>query len=469
MWAIHPLHTSAVVYVSGRADPLAAACGFLGLFFGIRSLAAIGGIRWLLLFTAGVLFLFSALSKEIGLIFPVLWCAIGLVRKRRNEIVTAVLLLVATLTLYSILRLTAEHVPAPRFRAATRLASRPAVAARACAEYAALILFPINLHMERDVSDSTNDGNSDQQGSSRSNGVKTAIGVLVAGAFVYWLIRSWTENNPTFTCLVMAILAYLPISGVFPLNATVAEHWIYIPTAFVFLAASITISQLRISKPIVATILGAWLLFLGVRTWIRTLDWKDQRTFLQRTMANGGESARMLVNLAGLELKEQKLDLAKEHLTAAWKKEPDQPLVIINLASLAVLQNDLETARRLLDRAATIPFIAPRAYELLAVLNHRETGQIDLSLFQLAARKGPPNWSIERRYIQALDQSGSTNDAIAELKSCLETQWYRAESWQFLGELLTKVGQKSEAIEALRRAKAYDVHLGHAREGGSTP
>ncbi len=38
LWAIHPIQSGAVIYISGRADPLAAAFGFAGLYCGIRSL-----------------------------------------------------------------------------------------------------------------------------------------------------------------------------------------------------------------------------------------------------------------------------------------------------------------------------------------------------------------------------------------------------------------------------------------------
>ena len=41
-WAIHPLHTSAVTYVSGRADPLAALFGFSALALGLASLEELG-------------------------------------------------------------------------------------------------------------------------------------------------------------------------------------------------------------------------------------------------------------------------------------------------------------------------------------------------------------------------------------------------------------------------------------------
>ena len=62
--------------------------------------------------------------------------------------------------------------------------------------------------------------------------------------------------------------------------------------------------------------------------------------------------------------------------------------------------------------------------------------------------------------MEALDQSGAPGAAITELKSCLATQWYRAESWQLLSDLLTKAGQPAEAAVAKARAEEYDVRLG---------
>ena len=89
----------------------------------------------------------------------------------------------------------------------------------------------------------------------------------------------------------------------------------------------------------------------------------------------------------------------------------------------------------------------------------KENGRVDLSRLRLAARTGPPNWAVEKRYVEALAQNGETAAAISELKSCLTAQWYRAESWQLLSELLSKAGQAAEAAEAKARADAYDVHL----------
>ena len=268
--------------------------------------------------------------------------------------------------------------------------------------------------------------------------------------------------------MILGIITYLPVSGIILLNATVAEHWLYLPSAFLFLAVSVTASTLfnpaqENWKPRTrnAYLVGAavWILFLAVRTCVRTFDWKDQRTFLNRTIANGGDSARMLINLAGLELSEGQLDSAKTHLQMALQKEPDQPMALINLASVAIKQNDFTFAHEILAQAKQIPFIEAQANDLLAVLAYRESGKVDLLRLRLAARTGPSNWSIEKRYIRTLDDAGQANRAIDELKMCLVTQWYRAESWQLLSEILGKAGRTAEAAQAQATRREYDVHL----------
>jgi tetratricopeptide (TPR) repeat protein len=102
----------------------------------------------------------------------------------------------------------------------------------------------------------------------------------------------------------------------------------------------------------------------------------------------------MLINLAGLELNEGQLDSAKRHLALALRNEPNQSLAILNLASVAIRQNDFIAAHDLLDRATKMPLIEARAYELLGVLEYKEKGRVDL--LRLAARTGPPNWSSAR-------------------------------------------------------------------------
>jgi hypothetical protein len=459
VWAIHPVQTAAVAYISGRADPLAAAFGFLGLYCALRALPATGSRRSLLLLAGGALFLLSALSKETGLVFPLLWCAILILRKSWKQILPAAVVILFVVVSYLSLRLPAEHIPAPRLRPPAPLLVTPIVIARAFAGYTGLILFPIHLHMDRDV-ESRPDGSDEARLTGMAwRELQTLLGILLIAAAVYWLVRTRTRDPAIFACLVLAALAYIPVSGVVLLNATIAEHWLYVPSAFLFLAAALAITRLPVPAPVLTAAVVLWMAFLGTRTCLRTFDWKNQRTFLERNMAAGGDSARMLINLAGLELHEGKLDSAKTHLDAALKKEPNHPLAVINLAVVAIRRNDFTTAREVLNRAKDLPLVDAQAYELLAILDLKEHDHVDVLRFRLAARTGPPNWRIERRYIEVLDQTGATPAAIRELSGCLQTQWYRAESWQLLSRLLSKAGPTREGMEALEQAKAYDVHL----------
>jgi tetratricopeptide (TPR) repeat protein len=458
-WAVHPVHTAAVAYISGRADPLAAMFGFLGLYCGIRAAPTTRARRWLLQIATAVLFLLSALSKETGLLFPVLLIAIVLLKKSWRQLLTALVIFAFVAVSYLSLRLPAEHFPAPQLRPPAPLLVRPIIFARAFAEYTGLLLFPAHLHMDRDVESHPLGPDEEGMRGAAQRELQTLAGIVLIAAALFWLIRSRQKDPAVFGLLVLAVAAYLPVSGAFSLNANIAEHWLYLPAAFLFLAATVAISRRQVPMPVAASLIAVLVVFLGARTFLYTLDWKNQRTFLERTIAAGGDSPRMLINLASQELHEGQLDSAKKRLEAVLKIEPNQPFAVINLAVVTMQKGDYAATREILNRAKDLPVVDAQAYELLAILEIREHERVELLRFRLASRTGPPNWRIERRYIEALDQTGHSSEAINELAATLKTQWYRAESWQLLSRLFSRQGLTREATEALEQAKAYDVHL----------
>ncbi len=469
VWAIHPVQSAAVVYISGLADPLAATFGFLGLYFSVRSLRANGRGKLVFLIAGGVAFLLSALSKESGLIFPVIAIVFFALRKNWIDIWKSIAVAAFVCAIYFSLRAGAEQFPTPRFNPSPPLLVKPVIMARAAAEYAGLILLPLHLHMDRDVETHPSGFSKASMSGASWRELQTLLGILLVAAVIYWMVRTRKRSPAVFACLLFAVISYLPISGIVALNATVAEHWIYLPSAFFFLAVAIEAGAFfensrwrrRPAMVLVASLLfAAWLVFLGARTFIRNFDWKNQRTFLEQTIASGGDSARMLINLGTLEVNEGKWEDAAVHWHAALQKQPDQPLAVLDLGLLALKQNDFKLARQLLTRATQMPLIDAHAEELLAILEYKESGHVDLIRLRLAARTGPPDWSIEKRYIEVLDESGATTAAIKELFHCLQSQWYRAESWQLLSKLFAKQGHPDRAAGALAQARAYDVHLG---------
>jgi tetratricopeptide (TPR) repeat protein len=476
VWAIHPVNSSAVIYISGRADPLAAAFGFLGLYLVVRSLRALGTSKTVMLAAALIAFLLGALSKEAGLIFPLLAIAFLALRRNWSDLWKTAAIAALVFVTYASLRLAAEHIPPPVLHAPTPAVLKPILISRAVAEYAGLILLPLNLHMERDV-DTRFIGPADSRMTAASwRELQTLLGIVLLAALAYWMIRARKRDPAVFMCLVFFAVSYLPVSGIVELNATVAEHWLYLPSAFLFLAAVLEIVGLlerkRQQRPIitaaVSVLFVVWLGFLATRTFIRTFDWKNQRTFFERTIARGGDSARMLINLGGLDLSEEKLEDATVHLHAALEKEPDQPFAIINLAAVALKENDLKLARQLLERATKMPAVEAQAQESLTVLENKETGRANVRRLRMATRTGPSNWAIEKRYVKLLDETGDQSAAIKELQKCVRIEWYRAESWELLGQLLSKAGMPDKAALAFSYADSYDVHLRLHHEGQPT-
>ena len=132
---------------------------------------------------------------------------------------------------------------------------------------------------------------------------------------------------------------------------------------------------------------------------------------------------------------------------------------MLNLAAVALKRNDLKTARAFLERAQKNPVSLAQAEEMLAIVEQREKGQIDLARLRMAARTDPSSWPIMRRYLAGLAVTGQLPRAVAELRVLLQTEWYRAESWQLLSEYLTRLGKIPEATAAQAKAHALDVHL----------
>ncbi len=205
--------------------------------------------------------------------------------------------------------------------------------------------------------------------------------------------------------------------------------------------------------------LTAWLIFLPVRTFLRCFDWYDQRTFITRTIAAGGDSARMYINLANLEMNDGRLREAQQALEKALAREPGNPLALLEFGAVALKNRDFPRARMIWEKVTDPPELRARAQENLAVLENRETGKVNLLRLRLAARTGPANWPIEKRYIKALADVGYPDRAVTELKTCLRVAPYRSESWLMMSELLQRMHRPNESAIALAEAEALDVHL----------
>ena len=508
VWAVHPLHTSAVTYVSGRADPLAALFGFSALFLGLLSLeqgrrAALAGGA------AGVCFLAALLSKESGIFALLVWVPVLFAERPPRAVwVRWGVITLLVLGTYGALRFSAARIAPPSGRQKT-LAVRPELVARAAAEYAELLLAPRTLRMERDITPG-------RQDLTRASGrraffirAQTWVGAAVLAGIIGWWWWARRRAPVGALALVAAAIAYVPISNVFSLNATAAEHWLYVPSAFLFLAAAAAFSGLggaRDSRaafgdspnasedalPVQARadesgpshlpdparrvaaqhrrvacatlVLAIWAVWLGGLTWQRQAAWKDQPTFLQETIAAGGNTARMHVNLGTFEAGRGNDEAARDEFREALRLDPEQPIAMLGLAAQSIRLGDYPTARDALDRAQKFRHVAAEVAQLRGAMAYREHGTDATPAMKAAAEAMPLNWLFRKRYLTALTQTGKSDIAMRELSAFLAEQPFRGDSWKMLGDLLSKARQHSAASRAFTQAARLDVHDVEARE-----
>ncbi len=456
-WAVLPLHSSAVIYVAGRADLLAALFGFLALYLleiarsGTRPVACVCG--------AALCVLGAMLSKESGILFallPLVFLPGGKLRVR-----WWVPALCAALAVYAALRFSAAEIPPP-YKPPVPLAVRPILAARAWAEYAGLLVAPIHLHMERDLVPLDAGNTAETLRRARLREAQTILGFALFAGFLFWCRRAWRRDRLAFACLLAFFAAYLPISNLFSLNAAAAEHWLYVPCAFLLLALFLSLPMRRgFSFALVA-----WLAFFGVRTFLRNADWHDDRRFFETTIRDGGDSARMYTNLGSLESTEGHYKDALADFAQALSRPGDQPFACLGLAAAYVRLRDFPRARAQLEAVSAVPLVHSEYLQYLATVEYLEKGEDRVDLLREAASAG--SWAAEKRYISHLAERGEKVDAINELRRVLEREPFRAESWKMLGDLL-EANRPDLARQAFAEAAARDVHDDSSRGKGGAP
>lgn len=295
LWIVHPLHTEAVAYISGRADMMSGTFLFFGLYF---ALCRCGGWRATLSFTASALcFGLGLLSKEATLIFPAVLALALLIRAAGDRVpgqparllrsllpvAPALLVLAGYIALRATLTFAAKSgggAPASSF------AQRLYETAQSFALYLKLLFLPTGLHMERTL---------DGVGPLTAALGALALIALIAGAWFAYRRGAWRISLG----VAMFLLCWLPISGVFPLNAPMAEHWMYVPMAGFWLALAEGIVRLPSPLPQMALLPTAVLLLLfTLLTVQRNEDWDNNTRLFQATLRENPGTMRVHYNLA---------------------------------------------------------------------------------------------------------------------------------------------------------------------------
>lgn len=338
LWAVHPLHTEAVTYMSATADPLHCLFVLLALHAARRT--------WL----CGLFFICGLLSKESAIVTPLLVMVLAAVQARepfhwRTHLRTWPLWVIVVLYLisrktwldfddtFSFYQESNVYTESMWYRTLTFFGTLPM--------YLKLLLWPTDLHMERNFPVFA------------GWTVDPVLGVILI-VLALWAL--WRERHLSWRPWSMAALwffmAHVPHTGVLlPVNSLFLEHWMYLPSMGLFLGPMAWASRrARWAWP-VAALSVVMAVALAVATFHQNRVWADPITFYENILSHARGNPRVFNNLGMAYAESGQSDKALQTYLRAVESSDVYPQVRHNIAEELMRRGDLRAAIPHLERA----------------------------------------------------------------------------------------------------------------------
>jgi len=405
LFLVHPVQTGAVSYLTGRSDILT--CFFLLASFisyatyssvttldciennskdKLRSLMNLVAYKRKALYLLSLLtFVMALLSKEIAVIFPLILIFYDVIFKKHESLQPIGNSFFSYFKRYSAyfvidmfyiaLRLSIfNFTPGKKmFQNAAGIYSQLLTMSRTLMEYIWLLIYPTNLHMEREVPLAT---------SVFESGIALSLlGVIFLILLAFVLYR----KSPTiFFGIIWFITFLIPVSNIIPINALMAEHWLYIPSIGFFLIVSILFLKPQSVKIDFNFVLAFFILlaiFYSSKTIVRNSDWKDDFSIYFATLKHSPRKEKMYYNIGTAYNSRGLLQEAAKFYKLAIDNGINKPEAYTNLAIAYMELGRFQEADENFKKALALNPNEPFAHNGLGGLFER-MGLLDKAIFE---------------------------------------------------------------------------------------
>jgi len=318
-FTVSPIHTEAVVYISGRSDPMAALFFMLTLILYIKNCRHEIPVRSVCLILC---YMFGLLSRENCLMLPVVillyHVTFNIEMKMRN-----VIPILALTTAYVLIRLTLLPELSTHAMSHLSLIQRLPGFFAAITGYLRILFVPLGLHMEYGLK------------VFRFSDHSVFLGMLSAALLIVFALRKKNTDRLVFFSIAWFFLMILPVSNLYPVNAYMAEHWLYIPSIGFFLILSGCICRMYVNQRLkMLSIFLACGLFLcySYLTVRQNSYWQAPEMFSKRILRFAPESDILHLNLGNVYKSQEKHKDAVEEYKKALLLNPKNIKAINNIA-----------------------------------------------------------------------------------------------------------------------------------------
>ncbi|GAM09752.1 transmembrane and TPR repeat-containing protein F38B6.6 [Geobacter sp. OR-1] len=429
IFAVHPVQTQAVTYITQRFTLLATFFYLLALlcYAKSRTTGNSNSAPYNSWYSAAILATVGAMfSKEISFSIPFSIALLeltlfpGTIRKRLMLLVPfGALLAIPVLMLFAatdselttLTMLTKTGLPSTTY--ANYLITQPAV----LCTYLRLLFLPINQTIDYDY-----------QVYQAVTALPVLAGILLLTALIgliLYLYRQGTRSSRLAGFGMSWFLAALSAEALVPLSDVINEHRLYLPLAGASITASSALGwlALRLGTKAVNTTLLLLVLLLAAATWQRNLIWSDELLLWSDAVAKAPGKARPHYNLGTILSKRGLTEAAEQEFNAALAIEPGHARARYNLGVLRAAKGDVTSA---------------------------------MSDYQAAIRLDPGLAEAHNALGVLLSREGRSDEAIRSYREALRIAPELAEARNNLGSALAARGEIDAALQAFREAVRLD-------------
>lgn len=377
LFLVHPLQTEAITYISGRGDALVAMFMLLALILFHRAETKNENWRGINNLLSLACLVLGLLSRETGIIFPVLALAFYVSVLSNQRFIKSIgrgLIRTwpyfAVVLVYGILRLTAlNFLDTLNFYEKPNLYSehlyiRLFTFLPILWEYLKLLIAPVGLHMERG-------------GIVYDSFFRWPVWpvFLALAALLAWLARLYKQEHDSRSTLHVSqfrvwllglswfFIALGPVSGITPINALMYEHWLYLPMVGFWLIISFYLVKLIdlleqrkkfIARRLLFACLTAYLAFFAYQSIQRNIIWGRTGEFYKDILKYEPDSARINNNLGNFYYNQKDKEQAEFYYRKAVEGGDVFAQPYFNLGSIFQSKGDIHGAILSYEKAIEI-------------------------------------------------------------------------------------------------------------------
>lgn len=454
LFAIHPIHTESVSWISGRTDVIAS------FFFFISFLLYLYGVKlkkWGYYILSLFVFVLALLSKEMVMTLPLLimvydyyFVAEREIRKMRGRVKywAGYFLAIGT---YAVIRFVIFQVGTgnPYVEGLNRL-NVVLTFGKGFLYYLWKLLLPFNLSAYVILT----------LGSFTDIVVWIGI-VLIAGLVIAGLRSNNREISfgiGFFLISLLPLTNLIPISAPFDIHFPLAERFLYIPSFGFCLVLGIVIGKaLRLDRLMVGIFIFMLLFFYAYNTFARNKDWDEEFGFYLATLKASPQSIVIQNNLGNVFLDRGLLNEAEERFKQALRLKPTYAAAYNNLGNVYLRRGGYDRAIELYTKALYFDSNYPEIY------NNLGNAYDSLGAYKQATDSYTEALRILPQFAEAHNNLGITyyhvkmyDEAISEYEKVIQLGLDTVEVRNNLGNVYDDKGFPEKAIQEYSKAIALD-------------